>query len=75
MQYAIELYFDQATEQKLFHLAKRVADEKLSTKFWNGKQDRTLHWLVSMMWMKRNASSDWKRLPKAIGECLHILLL
>lgn len=33
MQYAIELYYDIKTEQKLYHLAKRVADEKLSSKF------------------------------------------
>lgn len=37
MQYAIELYFDKVTEQKLFNLAKRVADEKLSTKFLEWK--------------------------------------
>lgn len=33
MRYAIELYYDRETEHKLFNLAKRVADEKLSTKF------------------------------------------
>lgn len=33
MQYAIELYYDKEIEQKLFNLAKRVADVKLSTKF------------------------------------------
>jgi len=37
MQYAIELYFDKVTEQKLFNLAKRIADEKLSTKFLEWK--------------------------------------
>lgn len=44
MQYAIELYFDKETEQKLFHLAKRVADEKLSTKFleWKTRPHLTL---------------------------------
>lgn len=44
MQYAIELYFDKATEQKLFNLAKRVADEKLSTKFleWKTRPHLTL---------------------------------
>lgn len=33
MQYAIELYYDSKIEQELYNLAKRVADEKLSTKF------------------------------------------
>lgn len=33
MQYAIELYYDKETEQKLFDLTYRVVDEKLSTKF------------------------------------------
>ena len=33
MQYAIELYFDIETEQKLTNLAQLVADKKLSTKF------------------------------------------
>jgi len=44
MQYAIELYFDKATEQKLFNVAKRVADEKLSTKFleWKTRPHLTL---------------------------------
>ena len=37
MQYAIELYFDKETENKLFHLAQRVADENLSTKFLEWK--------------------------------------
>lgn len=44
MQYAIELYYDVETEQKLFNLAKRVADEKLSTKFleWKTRPHLTL---------------------------------
>lgn len=33
MQYAIELYYGPKIEQELYNLAKRVADEKLSTKF------------------------------------------
>ncbi len=33
MQYAVELYFDEETEKKLFGLAQRIADEKISTKF------------------------------------------
>lgn len=33
MQYAIELYYDKETENKLFELAKKIADEGISTKF------------------------------------------
>ncbi len=44
MQYAIELYYDKETEDKLYTLAKRVADEKLSTKFleWKTRPHLTL---------------------------------
>lgn len=44
MQYAIELYYDKETEQKLFDLAGRVAEEKLSTKFleWKTRPHLTL---------------------------------
>lgn len=44
MQYAIELYYDSETEQKLYNLAKRVADENLSTKFleWKTRPHLTL---------------------------------
>lgn len=44
MKYAIELYYDKETEQKLFRLAERVAEEKLSTKFleWKTRPHLTL---------------------------------
>ena len=44
MQYAIELYYDEETEKKLFALAQKVADEKLSTKFleWKTRPHLTL---------------------------------
>lgn len=44
MQYAIELYYDKNTEKKLFDLAKRVAEENLSTKFleWKTRPHVTL---------------------------------
>lgn len=44
MQYAIELYYDKETEQKLSDLSQRVADEKLSTKFleWQTRPHLTL---------------------------------
>lgn len=44
MQYAIELFFDKETEEKLYNLAKRVAEEKLSTKYleWKTRPHITL---------------------------------
>ena len=44
MQYAIELYYDKETEQKLYYLAQRVADAGLSTKFleWKTRPHLTL---------------------------------
>ena len=44
MQYAIELYYDKETEKELVRLAKRVADEGLSTKFleWKARPHLTL---------------------------------
>lgn len=44
MKYAVELFFDKDTEQKLIHLAQRVADEGLSTKFleWKTRPHLTL---------------------------------
>lgn len=44
MKYAIELYFDGETEDSLFQLAKRVAAEKISTKFleWKTRPHITL---------------------------------
>lgn len=44
MQYAIELYYDKETEEKLYHLAQRVADAGLSTKFleWKTRPHLTL---------------------------------
>ena len=44
MQYAIELYYDKETEQKISGLAKRVAEEGLSTKFleWKTRPHLTL---------------------------------
>jgi len=37
MKYAVELYYDKITEEKLLHLMQRVADEKISTKLWEWK--------------------------------------
>lgn len=44
MQYAIELFFDKETEEQLFDLAKRVAEEELSTKYleWKTRPHITL---------------------------------
>ena len=37
MQYAIELFFDKETEEKILKLANRVAEENISTKFLQWK--------------------------------------
>lgn len=44
MQYAIELYFDEKTESQLMDLAKKIADEKISTRFleWKTRPHLTL---------------------------------
>ena len=44
MKYAIELYYDEKTEEQLYSLAKRVADAGLSTKFmeWGTRPHLTL---------------------------------
>ncbi len=44
MQYAIELYYDEDTENKLFQLSKGIADKKISTKFleWKTRPHLTL---------------------------------
>ena len=44
MQYAIELYYDKEIEDQLFELAKRVTNEKISTKFleWKTRPHLTL---------------------------------
>lgn len=44
MQYAVELYYDEETEKKLYGLAQRIADEKISTKFlkWKTRPHLTL---------------------------------
>ena len=38
MQYAIEMFFDKETEARLFGIARKVADEKISTKYFEWKQ-------------------------------------
>lgn len=44
MQYAIELYFDKATEDIIFSLAQKIADANISTKFleWKTRPHLTL---------------------------------
>jgi len=44
MQYAVELYFDRQTEEKLMHLSARAAQEGISTKFlaWKTRPHLTL---------------------------------
>lgn len=44
MKYAIELYYDENTENQLFQLSKGIADKKISTKFleWKTRPHLTL---------------------------------
>ena len=44
MQYAVELYFDKATETTIFSLAEKIADAGISTKFldWKTRPHLTL---------------------------------
>ncbi len=44
MKYAIELFFNEEMEKKLFHYTKRIAEEKLSTKYieWKTRPHITL---------------------------------
>ena len=44
MKYAIELFFDKQTEEKLFHLSRKIAEKKLSTKYleWKTRPHVTL---------------------------------
>jgi len=44
MQYAIELYFDKKTEDKLFDISRKIADSNISTKFleWKTRPHLTL---------------------------------
>ena len=75
MQYAIELYFDEETEQKLYTLAKRVADEKLSTKFleWKTRPHLTLACFNDVVEEKcikllREFVKNQKQMPAYIGS-------
>lgn len=44
MKYAVELYFDQETEEKIFALARKIAEAGISTKFldWKTRPHLTL---------------------------------
>ena len=45
MQYAVELYYDEETQNKISALAEMIAQKKISS----GKHDDTLLWRVFMM--------------------------
>ena len=44
MKYAVELYFDEDTEEKIFALARKIAEAGISTKFldWKTRPHLTL---------------------------------
>ena len=73
--YAIELYFDQETEKKLFDLAKRAADENLSTKFqeWKTRPHLTLACFSDVNEQKcigqiKDFAQNHKAMPAYIGS-------
>ncbi|MCH5270354.1 MAG: 2'-5' RNA ligase family protein [Lachnospiraceae bacterium] len=75
MQYAIELYYDKETEKKLFALAQKVADEKLSTKFleWKTRPHLTLACFNDVDEAKctellKEFADDHKVMPAYIGS-------
>ncbi|SHI12873.1 2'-5' RNA ligase [Clostridium collagenovorans DSM 3089] len=75
MQYAIELYYDKSTEQKIFNLAQRIADEKLSTKFfeWKTRPHVTLACFNNIDEAKcidilKGFATKYKRLPICIDS-------
>ena len=75
MQYAIELYYDKETEKKLFDLARRIADEKISTKFleWKTRPHLTLACFndvdeVRCIQQLRDFSRSHKVMPAYIGS-------
>ena len=55
MKYALELYYDEETEKKLFDLSKRIADEKISTKLLEWKTRPHLTLACFNDWMNLNA--------------------
>ena len=57
MQYAVELYYDEETQNKDFCISKMIT-KKISTKFLSGKHDHTLLWRVFMMWMNVYVSKN-----------------
>lgn len=75
MQYAIELYYDRETEKKLFGLAQRIADQKISTKFleWKTRPHLTLacfNDVDEMQCMKKLSAfaDEHKTMPAYIGS-------
>lgn len=75
LKYAIELYFDKDTEQKLYNLSLRVAEEKLSTKFleWKTRPHLTLACFNDIDEIKctellRNFADSHRVMPAYIGS-------
>jgi len=75
MQYAVELYYDKGTEKKLFDLAQRIADEKISTKFleWKTRPHLTLACFndvdeVQCIEQLKTFAQNYKAMPAYIGS-------
>ena len=58
MQYAVELYYDEETQNKISALAEMIAQKKSVQNFQSGKHDHTLLWRVFMMSMKIYVSKN-----------------
>lgn len=75
MQYAVELYYDKETENKLLALARKIADEKISTKFleWKTRPHLTLACFndvdeTQCIQQLKNFALSHKMMPAYIGS-------
>lgn len=75
LQYAIELYFDNKTEQALYELAEKIADEGISTKFleWKTRPHLTLACFndvneLSCIEQLKSFARKHNRIPAYIGS-------
>lgn len=58
MQYAVELYYDEETQNKISALAEMIAQKKISTKFLEWKTRPHLTLACFMMWMNVYVSKN-----------------
>lgn len=75
MKYAIELYYDEKTEEELYGLAQKIADAKISSKFleWKTRPHLTLACFndvdeASCIEKLKEFAADHRRMPAYIGS-------